>query len=87
MSLALHLFSEIRSEGKEDGDGGQVVGRYELDLVADRLGFLFGLDEDVAALGTAFGFLRMKWYAEWAEVATKEFSIAIRQENVRSGLQ
>ena len=69
MSLALHLFSEIRSKREEDGDGGQVVGCYELDLVADRLSFLFGLDEDVAALGTTFGFLGMKRDTERAEVA------------------
>lgn len=41
--------------GEGDGDGGEVVGGYELDFEPDGLGFLFGFDEDVCACWTAFG--------------------------------
>lgn len=44
-------------------DSGQVVCCYEFDLVAYRLGFLFRLDQDMSAAGTALRLFGVQGYS------------------------
>ena len=77
--LADHLEGRLCMR-EADGDGGEVVRGDEFDFVAHGLGLLFGFDEDVTALGAAFGFFGVEGDAEGFEVAEREK--CMKSENV-----
>lgn len=53
----------VVEEGKGDAHEREVTGGGNFNFEPYRLGFLFGLDEDVATSWASFGFLGMKGYS------------------------